>query len=289
MSPKKLTIVVTCTHRKSVTPQHDLMARNLPSSDVRQRARVWSRALRRPQPTTPLIDLYRGESWGQVKRLIALAGEVGYDPSVLVASAGLGIRSVHEEAPAYAATFISGDEDSVAASRDDAREWWSTLPRVATGHGGRHLWVLSESYSRVIGTDLLEKFAADDLVVFGGSSEMPAHARVHSDRALRRALGGTVTSLNVRMAIQWLLLSRASSPFSARARNVWQDWSEQARYREEYGRQPLSDGAVIEFVATLKEQHPDISKTRALRSLRDSGLACEQDRFSMLYQKAVAR
>jgi len=289
MSPKKLTIVVTCTHRKSVTPQHDLMARNLPSSDVRQRARVWSRALRRPQPTTPLIDLYRGESWGQVKLLITLAHDIGFDPNVFVASAGLGLRHVDEEAPAYAATFISKDEDSVAASRDESREWWSTLPRIATGRGGRHLWVLSESYSRVIGTDLLETFAADDLVVFGGSSEMPTHARVHSDRALRRALGGTVTSLNVRMAIQWLLLSRGNSPFSTRARDMWQDWSEQARYREEFGRQPLSDGAVIEFVATLKEQDPGISKTRALRSLRDSGLACEQDRFSMLYQKAVAR
>ena len=239
---------------------------------------------------TPLIDLYRGESWSQVKRLIAL-GARRWDTTQtfsLPRQASVSEVCMRRLRPTPPPS-VRRHADSVAASRDDARVWWSTLPRVATGRGGRHLWVLSESYSRVIGTDLLETFAADDLVVFGGSSEMPTHARVHSDRALRRALGGTVTSLNVRTAIQWLLLSRGTSPFSTRARDVWQDWSEQARHREDFG----PPAAVRSSRARVRRN----AQGAASWHLQDActqvasrfGTRVRTGRFSMLYQKAVAR
>ena len=287
MSRQKLTIVVTCTGRKSATPARDMMARNLPTGQVGMRARAWTQALVRTHPTTPLLQLYQGESWSQVKRLITTAREVGYEPEVLVASAGLGLRSVLDLAPAYAATFSVGHEDTVAPSIKEAQEWWHALPHIASRGPSRSVWVLSENYSRVIATDLIDRFTSDELLVFGGSNEIPDHARISSDRSLRRALGGTVTSLNVRMAIQWLLLSRDSGAFSPHANVSWLEWTDREQYREVYNRQQLSDDAVLDFVTALQKRTPGIPKTSALKSLRESGFACEQGRFSTLFQKVA--
>lgn len=289
MSRQKLTIIVTCTDRKLATPRPELMARNLPRGEVETRARVWTKSVARSQTTSPLIDLYRGETWSQVKRLIATARDVGFEPDVLVASAGLGLRSLSDTAPAYAATFSAGHPDSVAVSTAETRAWWRTLPRTSAPVGGRALWVLSESYSRAIGTDLLDSTAPNELLVFGGSREIPDDFRIASDRWLRQALGGTTTSLNLRAATQWLTLTRNTDPFAEDAQVLWRDWSERSRRQEEYNRKAMSDSAVLEFISALRTHDPAISKTRALKSLRDSGLACEQRRFSDLFQQAVAR
>jgi hypothetical protein len=286
MSRQKLTIVVTCTDRKSATPTHGLMARNLSPGQVGERARAWRDALVADHGTTPLLDLYRGESWSQAKLLISTARDAGYEPEVLVASAGLGLRPVHNRSSAYAATFSAGHEDSVASSTTEAREWWDALPHVARGRRHRSIWVLSETYARVIATDLTNRVGSDELLVFGGSKEIPDDTRIASDRALRRALGGTTTSLNVRMAIQWLRLSqqRAFSPHATRA---WLAWADRERHREIYNRQQLSDDGVLDFIDALRARTPGISKTNALKSLREAGLACEQGRFSTLFQKVA--
>lgn len=286
MSRQKLTIIVTCTDRKSATPTDGLMARNLPPGQVGERAQAWRDALAGAPGTTPLLDLYRGESWSQVRLLMSTAQEVGYEPEVLVASAGLGLRSVHDRSSAYAATFSAGHEDSVASSTTEAREWWDALPHTAHGRRHRSMWVLSENYARVIATDLTDRFASDELLVFGGSKEIPDDTRIASDRGLRRALGGTATSLNVRMAIQWLRLAREGA-FSPHATGTWLAWADRERHREVYNRQQLSDDGVLDFVDALRSRTPGISKTSALKSLREAGLACEQGRFSTLFQKVA--
>lgn len=289
MSRQNLTIIVTCTDRKSATPRPDLMARNLPRGPVEARARVWTRSVARSRKTSPLIDLYRGETWSQVKRLITTARDAGFEPDVLVASAGLGLRPLTDVAPAYAATFSPGHPDSVSVSTTEAQAWWWTLPHTCVPAGGRALWVLSETYSRAIGSNLVDSTAPDELLVFGGSREITDDVRVASDRCLRQALGGTTTSLNLRAATQWLVLARNTDPFAPTARVLWREWSERSRRPEKYDRKPISDGAVVAFVTALRTNHPNISKTRALKSLRQSGLACEQRRFADLFQQAVAR
>lgn len=286
MSREKLTIVVTCTDRKAATPTHGLMARNLPAGPVGDRAQAWRDTLIATAGGIPLLDLYRGENWSQVKLLVATAQEVGYEPEVLVASAGLGLRSLHDRSPAYAATFSPGHEDTVASSTTEAQEWWGALPHIARERRHRSMWVLSQNYARVIATDLTERFASDELLVFGGSKEIPSDVRIASDRSLRRTLGGTATSLNVRMAIQWLRLSREGS-FNSNANKTWLAWADRERYREIYNSQHLSDEGVLDFVVALLAQTPGISKSSALRSLRGAGLACEQGRFSILFKKAA--
>lgn len=289
MSRQKLTIIVTCTDRKSATPADELMVRHLPKGEVSLRARVWRQALARATHRRPLIDLYSGETWSQVRALALTVTALGFEPIMFVASAGLGLQLGSTPAPSYSATFSTGHADSVGASLPEAQAWWNELPHAEITPGGRAIWVLSEAYSRVVNRQLLEVTAPNDLLVFGGSSEVSETVRVPSDRSLRHALGGTLTSLNVRSAMQWLSLSNGEDPFASAARERWRAWSHQKRHHEVFDRKPMSDSAVLEFVGELRARQPSISKTKALKVLREAGMACEQQRFSTLFQQAVAR
>ena len=289
MSREKLTVIVTCTDRKAATARPALMARHLPLDRVQTRARLWITSLAESSSRIPLIDLYRGETWSQVKRLVATAHSIGFETDVLVASAGLGLRRLDDTAPAYAATFTRGHPDSVAGSAHESAAWWELLPHAELTKPKCAMWVLSENYGQAIGGHLVEHCMADDQLVFGGANGIPDEVRVASDRTLRRALGGTTTSLNVRTAIQWLLVTKDVGPFGTRAEAAWHGWAEGARYREQYDRRPVSDSAVLEFVASVRSRDPRISKTRALRSLRDAGMACEQGRFSTLFSQGVTQ
>jgi hypothetical protein len=289
MSPRKLTIIVTCSKRKSATPSDELMARNLPRAEVHVRIREWRRALDRAASRRPLVELYCGETWSQVRALAVKARNLGYEPIMFVVSAGLGLQHISTEAPAYAATFSAGHPDTVGASILQAQAWWGALPKAEISSGRRAIWVLPETYSRVVSQQLLKETAPADLLVFGGSNEVPESVRIRSDRSLRRALGGTVTSLNVRSAMQWLTLSDGEDPFTSIARDKWRAWSQEERHREVFDRKPMSDSEVLGFIGELCAHHPNISKTKALKALRDAGMACEQHRFSTLFQQAARR
>ena len=80
MARRKLRIVVTCTDRKLAVPCDDLMARSLPAGTVTERADEWVGRSQRPKPTTRLLDLYKGESWTQAKRVGCHGPETGFDP-----------------------------------------------------------------------------------------------------------------------------------------------------------------------------------------------------------------
>lgn len=289
MSRQQLTIIVTCTDRKSATPADGLMVRHLPNGEVPLRARVWRHALTRATDRRPLIDLYSGETWTQVRTLASKVTALGYDPTMFVASAGLGLQSALTSAPSYSATFSTGQADSVGASLPAAQEWWNKLPHAEISPGGRAIWVLSEAYSRVVSQHLLDVTAPNELLVFGGSSEVSETVRVPADRSLRHALGGTVTSLNVRSAVQWLNLSGGDDLFAGAAWQRWRAWARENRHHEVFDRRSLSDSAVVAFISELRDRQPNISKTNALTLLRKAGMACEQRRFSTLFQQVMAR
>lgn len=122
-----LTIIVTCTDRKSLPVADDLRVRCLAPGSIEQRARTWIRQLNETHPKRPLRSLYQGETWTQVVRLEEAVQAAGYEPRLLVASAGLGLRSVEQEAPAYGATFSPGSPDVVGTTTDQARDWWHVL------------------------------------------------------------------------------------------------------------------------------------------------------------------
>ncbi len=282
-----MTIVVTCTDRKSLPVSDDLRIRNLKPGTVESRASAWDESLGRATDQRTLRELYQGEAWSQVPRLEGAARAAGYTPVVLVASAGLGLRPLDHRAPAYAATFSTGHDDSVALTVEQAQDWWQAISTDSPSTlSGPMMWVLSKDYSKVIADDMLARTNGDPLLVFGGSVDVPSDRRVPSNRQLRRALGGTANSLNLRMAVQWLELSSACGAFSAEAPERWHDWCTEAERPESYNRARLSDETILELIQAFREKDPDITKSRALRQLRDSQLACEQRRFGTLFQQA---
>lgn len=290
---QKLTLVVTCTDRKSVPalPQHQV--RNLPSGPIDVRAAQWSSRLADGSDTQPMSRLYQGEAWTQVSRLRVAAITAGFAPRVLVVSAGLGLRPVETEVPAYAATFATRQLDSVADDRSGTQQWWKHVSRSAPSLHPREAWtgptlfVLSESYTRAVAADLADLAAREDILIFGGAEGLPEHQRVAADGALRKHLGGTLTSLNTRMATAWL--ERLNSPklVDKAARGAWFDWKREVRKVERFDRHPVQDEAILEWIRAARGVEPGLTRTRALRMLRDAGLACEQRRFGHLFSRLV--
>ncbi|MDX3569515.1 hypothetical protein [Streptomyces sp. ID05-47C] len=295
----ELPIVVTCTDRKASPPQASLQARTLPAGDLPQRATQWAHRLRTAQTKQmALEDLYQGDQWRRALALTDAASRAGFTPRLYVASAGLGLRPVSSLAPSYAATFLPRHADSVASSSAQTTLWWdhlqlldgtSDLPRIATA-AGRALVVLSAPYGQAMHHDLLALAATDtDVVLIGGATNLDGMLRVPANAALRQTLGGTLTSLNVRMAASWLEHCTPGRLTDPQAQARWHQWASQAARLERYDRTPVSDEIVIAFIQEMKLLHPDSSRTRLLRLFRDKGMACEQKRFAGLYTSTIGR
>jgi hypothetical protein len=285
----KLTVVVTCTDRKSARPPAELRVRSLPKGNINERFEHWTARLAAASDKLPLRALYQGEAWSQVARLELALGAAGFEPTVVVASAGLGLQPLTSSGPSYSATYAAGQADSVGADRTENQAWW----RLLLDHSGVDasaafakptLFVLSESYAQAMASDLRCLRDRDDVLVFGGAGIVPPHQRVPADLGLRRALGGTATSINLRMATAWASRLNGRQLVSERIRLEWEAWVREVRVAETYDRQPLTDDALIALIKDLRSTEPSISKTRALRRLRDSGVACEQRRFGELFQ-----
>lgn len=300
---RQLSLVVTCTDRKVDRPDAALCARSLPKGSVKQRATNWQKrietATARGGANLPaLTDLYRGDHWTQARQLTAAATAAGFKAQLWVASAGLGLQPVEpktQKAPAYAATFSTRHADSVGASATENAQWWSHL-QGGTGRAtlqdlGQHgpvLMALSEVYASAMEEELLALGAlGGEALLIGGVREITGVHRVPSDAGLRHALGGTLTSLNVRMAASWLEHSQDGTLTSQATQNSWNQWAAATTKPEQYNREPMSDEDVIVFIKRETAKVPGIPRTRLLRILRDGGRACEQSRFANLYKRTM--
>lgn len=289
---EKLTLVVTCTDRKSSQPSDSLRMGKLPGGPQVERASRWRNALQGEPRRKQLRHLYQGDSWTQALRLEEAARRAGYDPTLLVASAGLGLVSADEEWPAYAATFSPRHEDTIGLSRADNRSWWGLITAdqesLSERSPGQTLMVLSDTYAAAMAEDVTPFQGRSDVVIFGGSRDVPDHLRIPSDRRLRSALGGTAGSLNLRTAIAWVEGLSGRDWRGCRESPEWRAWvDEKSSAPETYDRTPVADVDVINFIRDLRRIQPGITKSRALRTFRDAGLACEQKRFSGLFATAV--
>ena len=289
----KLTVVVTCTERKSAPATPECQVRNLPKVSLPERHDTWVRCLDSAVDKRPLGLLYAGEAWRRVEAVQCAAVTAGFETRLFVASAGLGLVSASTLAPSYGATFTARHADSVASSVAENRDWWGHFGAVsgdtiADLAGDATIVVLSEAYASALDTDLtrLATTPGDHLLV-GGSRDVPGLTRLRSDIGLRRVLGGTAVSLNLRMAEEWLRKLPEPKLTGSLSMNRWVTWADGMRRSERYNRKVLTDAQVLRFIHDVRRQYPGTSRTRALRMLRDSGLACEQARFANLFAQAV--
>lgn len=293
---QKLTILVTCTDRKTLRPDPDCQARSLPAFlPLHRRHQLWCDRLAAATPRRPVQALYAGEAWSRTRHLMAAAVQAGFRPQLWVASAGLGLVPADLEVPAYAATFSPGHADTVAGGRAAAGEWWRQFAEFGEGrvlaevaHSGSVLVVASATYADALRCDL-EQVAAPggDVLVVGGVSHSDGPARLAPDLGLRQVLGGTATSLNLRMAEAWLQDLDQPRLTDARRRQRWDEWAIRERHMDRPERQPVSDGVVVDFIRALRSVQPRVGYSTALKQFRATGRACEQRRFATLFATAV--
>lgn len=291
---RQLSIVVTCTSTKLVPVDSALRARSLPHGSTHHRLNAWHDRISRAPSPTMLRDLYGGPGWRQVQLLEATAQKRGWDTRTYVASAGLGVRELDARGPSYAATFSSGSPDTVVTGMAEQSAWWlglADLPgsrRLAAVTGDAVLLVLSDAYARVMADDL-EALAACSTPAFlvGGTGPLDGMVRVPVERQLRRALGGTTTTLGLRVANAWLEMATPSTIGSTEHLVSWRGWTARNVSDDSYDRTRLSDDAVLTVIRMLIAESPTLSRTQALRLLRDRGFACEQQRFGHLFGRAA--
>lgn len=287
----KLTIVVNCTDRKSQTPPAELRARTLPAGDVEERVSQWKSRVDGATPTSALIDLYQGEAWQQARGLANDAASLGFRVRLRVASAGLGLRDVNSKGPAYAATLAGGHQDTVVPPGPASKLWWKALQECddsdsLTGtRSEKILLVLSENYARAMDDDLvaLANRGGDHLLI-GGARTIDGLPRIPADMGLRHQLGGTASSITLRMARRWLAELSGTDLHHPRDARRWSKWANSTSQLERYDRQPATDSELRTMIKRLTTADPSLSATRALRALRDSGVACEQKRFGLLFR-----
>lgn len=288
---KKLTIVVTCTSRKKWLAAPGCSVRELPlDATLEARADVWRQRLEDAEPRATLRDLYRGDAWQRSLELEAVARAKGFDVDLLVASAGLGLRSVDETAPGYGATFAPGHPDSVG----QVAGWWREIApesaaRIAeSAAGGALMFVMSASYARALGDEIrVAASQATSCLIVGGAYEVEGATRVAPSAALASYLGGTLASLNQRTALEWIRRIPSTNLVNADIHRAWESWAQTVAPRVVPKRAGVSDEAVRQFVGQIRARDAGISRTRALRELRDAGYACEQSRFNRLFSDEV--
>jgi hypothetical protein len=303
---RQLHIVLSCANRKQLAASPELSLRNVDSGPIAARVREWRRRFENSSlPRMKAIELYQGEYWSVVRSLPETAALAGYKPRLWVVSAGAGLISADDCLPPYSATFAYGHADSVLPRRSGTgeREWWAgvsqikvngntvrTLERQLSAHPRAvFLIALSPEYLFAISDDLIRGLRGTSprtIIVTSPSGIRPELEPlcIPSVGRLRARMGGTLASLHARVAhrmIEQNELELSPSDLKRKyARLAACTQPEPVRNAER-----LTDEEVKAFISEVRSQEPDVSATRCLRRLRDSGRACEQARFRDLFHQ----
>ena len=176
-----------------------------------RRSSAWCSRLRSDAGVRALTDLYQGRGGASSRRYLDAAHRPGSPRDSWSPRLGSACAAPSRVAPAYGATFASSPGRLRRRHNRGPREWWRHLraapsaARSGVELRGRVLLVLSQAYASAMDVDLLALGRrGDDVLLIGGASDIPGITRLRADRGLRSALGGTATSLNMRMARAWL-------------------------------------------------------------------------------------
>lgn len=297
-----LHIVVTCANRKRHPVPTRLQLRRVTGVRIATRLRSWTERLTTGDVQTVVAgDLYAGEHWDIARGLPACAASFNRT-TLWVASAGWGLIRAQARIRPYSAAFAPGHPDSVPDGYRGAQDWWNALTRwpgpepaaprslaglIADHSRDRVLVVLSHTYFAACTGDLAEALRAGSSnqrvsIISAGAAPDPDFNdwQLQSDARLRRRLGGTLGSINVRIAAH--LLRTGLVEHDAMQRHLRRMLAK-APTLPVYRRQSLTDAQIRQFIRTRRRQDATLSRTSLLRELRDTGMACEQRRFAELF------
>ena len=296
-----LNIVVNCTNRKAVMPEHGLCLMNYKAVGFDQVHKSWTENRTSNNNQLPAFDMYQGEYWSVVRSL----GEIS-NLRIFVFSAGLGIFDIKTEIPSYAATFTKGNPDSVSEidssiSAFDANYKWFIMNSKEYRDNNGHLnytkifgnaptiFCLSSSYLQVLSNDLgrFDESTRKRIMIVGSKFKgMEGYEYIDTPGKLRLTLGGTLSTVSVRTLSYMLSLVDTDSEPDSLFKSL-NDLASAIKSKSEelpkFNRITMQDSEVLNFISTELSIDSTCSASTLLRKLRDSGFACEQSRFKKLF------
>jgi hypothetical protein len=310
-------VVVSCKGRKTVPIPPELEFARIGDGSLRQRVNNWVARLKSfPVESVPAGQLYAGDHWAVVRR-VAERPTQGVRTKVWIASAGYGLIGFDAKIKPYSATFVAAHEQGVAgkAVRYTSADWWRELsaadfglelPRtveevakVARKENAYVLLALSNPYATALAYDIkaASRILPDriGLVSVGlGDSDarelvkdclLPAGAKLKQREGIRGAMQG----VNSRLAATIVDKYPEWYPSTSALSGLLADWMDETTELVMPQRPRQTDVEVEAFVEGRLLADQSLSKTKLLRGLRDSGLACEQHRFGSIYARVAER
>ena len=313
-----INLIVSCTNRKKAVVPDQLRLRSLTGESLSQRLEEWlHRLTTHDTPQRRAADLYAGDHWQTAQAIPREAAEGDLDVRMWICSAGYGLIRPSDRLKPYSATFAARHPDSVTLSASGeangsaAREWWLSLSAHSPTRGAPRslaelaaqdprvpvVLVASESYIQAMGSDLVgaaKTLASQDLLSIlsiGADPKRLPQLKAHllpADARFEAVVGGTRAALNARVArlLFRRVLNGARLSKELLSSTLTQLAVELPPLRR-FNRRRLSDNEVRRFIENERRADPPVYKTRILRRLRASGAACEQNRFSEIFNQAV--
>ncbi len=190
--------------------------------------------------------------------------------------------------------------------RATRREWWGALamwsgptpgsPRTISQLASEYknsviLVAASVHYLDAITEDLndaAEVIGPERLAIFSAGTDFHPTLEpylVPCDARLQGTLGGALNTLNVRCVRHALAKAEDSRLHRAGLRRMFSRLLKQQPERVIHQRKALSNEEVSDFIRRSLGADAGIRPTPLLQKLRQSGLACEQARFSELFRR----
>jgi len=301
---KRADVVVTiCTFRKQARPTIESTPASLPIDTQDKVQAAWIERVQGLPSNVAAGEIYAGRGFS----LAARASEIA-SAKLYILSAGLGLIAADRKIPLYGLTVSAGHSDSIAArvrGEFDAGAWFSGLQKSplsdrwvdAVGRGsGRILVALTRPYAQMVGESLaaLSPQVLARLRIFGASLAPILPTVLHSalapyDARLDAILPGTRSDFSQRALHNFVGLVAGEgqqdrdADYAAVTSALAKVTAPERRHRPR-----RSDEELLELIAARLQSRSGVA--RILRALRDEeGIACEQARFSRLYQIALQK
>lgn len=309
-----LNLVVNCANRKRYPTPPGLAARDLCSSDLAERLRVWTERLESVSSRQHAAEgMYCGDHWSVARSIPSIAVQNGLDVRLWICSAGYGLIRSNSIVKPYQATFNSESEDCVTSGAKDrkaaVRYWWQgvctvpleslrgiprTLSELTSAHPRTPLIIAASlDYLDAMSDDITQllsrPFFKDHLSIVccgaNGREVAWSHNLLPCDGTMLSAMGGTLTSLNTRITRHIVSSLQGSAATFDQLAKVVRGIPRAPLALSE--RKSRSDQQIIAFIRQAMRRTYPASRSRLLRDYRDAGFACEQSRFAELYRVAT--
>jgi hypothetical protein len=287
-----INIIVSCVKNKKIK---GISISQLKKGEISKVYKEWFDLLEKNSGTKlKAYQMYKGVTWNiNVKLFDSIKDS---DKNLWIVSAGYGFINANKEISSYQSTFQNGDEDSLSNVVQDLntnRNWWNLLISNPpsknkdeirsishlfknSNKDDKFIFILSKSYIESV----LDDLNSQDLSSF----KLPQ--TLSYIEGASQSFSGSLISLNNQIGLELIQDIYNKYGWDIDKFNSWA-LSKAKKPKEKELKQSMTDDDVKNFIISLKDNDILPSKTRALKILRSSGLACEQKRFQNLYETII--